>query len=147
MHISRYLLRAHSVPCSGTRHEPRGPLGGNGVPGQLMNAEIDLLKFEQSSGHLKWLPVVAAAFLRQLPQWRVDFATALAEQNPGQQLDLLHKIKGSCHAVAAYKIIEVINQAEVAHGLCEPLAQFGLLSHLERVETDLRVIVANAPAQ
>jgi hypothetical protein len=112
-----------------------------------MNAEIDLLKFQQSSGNLKWLPVVAAAFLRQLPQWRVDFAAALVTQNSGHQVDLLHKIKGSCYAVAAYNTIEVITQAETAHALGGPLAPSLLLRHLEWVEAELRTIVAKAPAQ
>jgi hypothetical protein len=110
-----------------------------------MSAEIDLLKFAQSSGNLKWLPVVAAAFLRQLPQWRVDFAAALGERNLGHQLDLLHKIKGSCHAVAACNTIEVIAQAEALHALGKPLAPSPLLRQLEWVEAELRAIVANAP--
>lgn len=112
-----------------------------------MKAEIDLLKFQQSSGHLKWLPVVAAAFLRQLPQWRVDFSAALATQDPGHQIELLHKIKGSCYAVAAYNTIEVITQAEAAHALGGPLAPARLLGHLECVEAELRAIVASAPAK
>ena len=112
-----------------------------------MSAEIDLLKFEQSSGNLKWLPMVAAAFLRQLPQWRVDFAAALAAQNPGHQIDLLHKIKGACCAVAAYNIIEVIIQAEAAQALGGPLAPARLLRHLECVEAELHAIVAKAPVR
>lgn len=112
-----------------------------------MSAEIDVLKFEQASGHLKWLPVVAAAFLRQLPQWRVDFAAALATQNLSQQLDLLHKIKGSCYAVAAYNTVQAVHEAEVAHGLGQPFAPDDLLAHLKRVETELHAIVANAPAK
>ena len=111
-----------------------------------MNTEIDLLKFQQSSGNLKWLPVVAAAFLRQLPQWRVDFDAALAEQNSGHQIDLLHKIKGACYAVAAYNTIDVVTLAEAAHALGKPLAPSQLLRHLEWVEAELRIIVANAPA-
>ena len=112
-----------------------------------MNAEIDLLKFQQSSGNLKWLPVVAAAFLRQLPQWRVDFAAALVAGNSGYQIDLLHKIKGSCYAVAAYNTIDVVTQAETAHALGGPLAPARLLRHLECVEAELHAIVANAPAK
>ncbi|CDS52499.1 hypothetical protein [Polaromonas sp. CG9_12] len=112
-----------------------------------MSSEIDLMKFEQSSGNLKWLPMVAAAFLRQLPQWRLDFAAALAAQDPDHQVDLLHKIKGSCYAVAAYNTIEVIHQAEAAQALGKPLAPLQLLRHLEWVEAELRAIVASAPAE
>jgi hypothetical protein len=112
-----------------------------------MSAEIDLLKFEQSSGHLRWLPVVAAAFIQQLARWRVDFAAALAEQNLGRQVDLLHEIKGSCYAVAAYNAVGVINQAEAALALGMPLASSRLLGQLERVEAELHAIIANAPAK
>jgi len=111
-----------------------------------MNAEIDLLKFQQSSGNLKWLPVVAAAFLRQLPQWRLDFETALREESLGHQVELLHKIKGSCYAVAAYNTIDEIILAEATYALGKPLAPSRLLRHLEWVEAELRAIVANAPA-
>ena len=112
-----------------------------------MNTEIDLLKFQQSTGNLKWLPVVAAAFLRQLPEWRVEFAAALAAQNSGHQIDLLHKIKGSCYVVAAYHTIAVIDLVEAAHARGKPLAPLRLLRHLEWVEAELRIIVANAPAK
>ena len=111
-----------------------------------MNAEIDLLKFQQSSGNLKWLPVVATGFLRQLPAWRVDFDAALAEENIAHQVDLLHKIKGSCYAVAAYNTIGEIILAEAAHALGKPLAPSRLFRHLEWVEAELRAIIANAPA-
>lgn len=110
-----------------------------------MNVEIDLLKFEQSSGTLKWLPMVAAAFHRQLPQWRVDFAAALSTRNVDHQLELLHKIKGACFAVAAYRATEAITLAEAAHALGTPLAPSGLLHHLELVEIELHAIVATPP--
>ncbi|NDP64159.1 hypothetical protein [Polaromonas sp.] len=112
-----------------------------------MKAEIDLLKFEQSSGHLKYLQLVGAEFLRQLPQWRTDFAAALAQNNLSHQLDLLHKIKGSCYAVAAYNTIEVITQSEAAHALDKPQGYSRLLHRLEWVEAELHAIVANAPAK
>lgn len=110
-----------------------------------MTSEIDLLKFEAASGHLKFLPAVASGFLRQLPQWQLDFADALASQNAHAQLELLHKIKGACYAVAAYNTADVVHQAEAAHGRGEPLSPADLLAHLQRVEVELQVIVANAP--
>ncbi len=110
-----------------------------------MTAEIDLLKFEAASGHLKFLPAVALGFLRQLPQWHLDFEAALASHNAHAQEELLHKIKGACYAVAAYDTVEVVNQAEAAHGRGEPLLPADLLAHLQRVEVELQAIVANAP--
>lgn len=112
-----------------------------------MTAEIDLLKFEAASGHLKFLPAVALGFLRQLPQWHLAFADALASQNVHAQLELLHKIKGACYAVAAYDTVDVVHQAEAAHGSGEPLLPADLLAHLQRVEVELQAIVANAPPQ
>lgn len=112
-----------------------------------MNTEIDLSEFHLSSGNVKWLPVVAAAFLRQLPQWRLDFSEALATQNFSAQIDLLHKLKGSCHAVAARHTVEAITQAEVAHALGKLLEPSRLLRHLDGVEAELRTIVVNVPAK
>lgn len=112
---------------------------------KLLSSEIDITKFDQCSGTLEFLPVVAAAFLRQLPKWRVDFEAALAAQKADQLLDLLHKMKGSCYAVAAYKAAELIQQLEAAHAPGMPLKTAGLGDHLERVEAELRSIVANPP--
>lgn len=115
------------------------------LPEAPLFVEIDTFKFQKTSGNLKWLPVIAAAFLRQLPQWHTDFAVALAEQNTGHQIDLLHKLKGACQAVAAYRIIQEISHAEAIHALGERLMPSRLLNHLEVVASELRTIVANAP--
>ena len=71
----------------------------------------------------------------------MDFADALASQNTHAQLELLHKIKGACYAVAAYNTADVVHQAEAAHGRGEPLSPADLLAHLQRVEVELQVIV------
>lgn len=112
-----------------------------------MSSEIDLLEFGRLTGDLRWLSLTAGVFLRQLPQWRSDLAAAVSVQDVGLQLDLLHKMKGSCYAVAAYKIGENINSAELAHAAGTPLPLSLLLRHLERVETELRAILANAPTK
>ena len=112
-----------------------------------MSAAIDMLKFQQSSGELLWLPVVAAAFLRQLPEWRLEFAAAMAAHDLDQQADLLHKIRGSCYAVAAYRAAEEVTLAEAALALGKPLAPSRLLGCLESAESELRLIVARAPAK
>ncbi len=110
-----------------------------------MNPSIDLVKFQKSSGDLKWLPVVAAAFLRQLPQWRQDFETAVATNDGSQQVDLLHKIKGSCYAVAAYNAVEVVIQAEAQQARGETLMSRGVLAQMALVESELQAIIASAP--
>ncbi|MBC7443975.1 MAG: hypothetical protein H7273_00685 [Polaromonas sp.] len=112
-----------------------------------MSGAIDLLKFQQSSGELRWLPVVAAAFLRQLPEWRLEFAAALAAHDLGQQADLLHKMRGSCYAVAALRAAQEIALAEAALARGQQLAPRQLLDRLELAEAELRLIVASAPAK
>ena len=109
-----------------------------------MDAEIDRSKFEQMSGDLRFLPLVASGFLQQLPQWYVEFASAIAAQNKEDTLALLHKIKGSCYAVAAYGAVDVLKQAEKAYALGNPLVTSELLSRVASVATELRVIVAHA---
>jgi len=125
------------------KHDPSSSLAQPRLP---TTSQIDLAKFQQSSGSLKWLPVVASAFLRQLPQWREDFDAALASQNRTHQTDLLHKIKGACYAVAAYGAIDVITKAEVQQARGRPLAPARLLEQLALLEADLLAIVAQAPA-
>lgn len=71
----------------------------------------------------------------------MDFAAALTEQNIGHQIDLLHKLKGSCQAVAACRMIEQIARTEALQSLGEPLMPSRLLHHLQSVEAELRVIV------
>lgn len=112
-----------------------------------MSSEIDRLKFHQTAGDLKWLPAVAAAFLRQLPEWRLELAGALAACDAGQQADLLHKMRGACYAVAAVRIAQEIALAEAALARGQPLAPRQLLDRLELAEAELRLIVASAPAK
>jgi hypothetical protein len=110
-----------------------------------MSSQIDLVKFEESSGDLKWLPMVAAAFLRQMPKWREDFDAALAASNGTLQLDLLHKLRGACYAVASYKTVEVIARSEALHRRGKSLAPVRLLNQLALVETELQAIIDNPP--
>ena len=133
------------APKASKKHDLH-PHSGLCKPRISMISQIDLLKFQESSGELKWLPVVAAAFLRQLPQWRVDFDAALAADNRTQQFDLLHKIRGSCYAVAAYSAIEVIEQSEALHARGKAVASAKLMRQLALVEAELQNIVAQAPA-
>jgi len=129
------------------KHAPSSSPGQRHLPCSCAaNPQIDFLKFQESSGNLKWLPVVAGAFLRQLPQWRLDFEAALAGQNRTHQIDLLHKIKGACYAVAAYGAIEVIAKAEAQQARGKPLAPERLMQRLALVEAELQAIVARADA-
>lgn len=110
-----------------------------------MNHEIDVKAFEHSSGELSLLPVVAAAFLKQLPMWRVHFAAALELKEQSTLLDLLHKMRGACQAVAAVQAGEHIGQYEslIAHG--DNLFARNLLARLEHIEAELLAIIDSVP--
>jgi hypothetical protein len=104
--------------------------------------QIDKGKFQASSGDLKWLPVIATAFLRQLPQWGADFDSAIASQDLGLQLNLLHKMKGSCYAVGAYPAAESITEIEALQACVNPLTHSELFFQLALVEAELHTIIA-----
>ena len=108
------------------------------------DSQIDLLKFQQSSGNVAWLPLVAAAFLRQLPQWRREFDAAVAAHDGTVQAELLHKIKGACYAVAAYGAAEVLSQAEALQARNEAQVASVVLARLALVESELQAIIARA---
>lgn len=106
-----------------------------------MNTEIDLLKFERSSGNLQWLPAAATAFLLQLPRWHIDFDAAMKAQDCTQQNDLLHKMKGACYAVAAYKAADAIAWGETQQGCNKEIFLSGLAGQLALVEAELQMFL------
>lgn len=111
--------------------------------GPCLNDQIDLVRFRKSTRSLKWLPRVGSAFLGQLPAWREDFDTALAHQDRVMQAALLHKLKGSYYAVAAYKAVHVLIEVEALLESGAPLPCAALLSQLALVEAELQAIVAS----
>ena len=110
-----------------------------------MRLEIDIVRFEQLAGHSRWLGAAAAAFLVQIPQWYQDFYIATSTQSIRDQWVLLHKIKGSCYAVGAYGLTELIQQAEAEKVLGKALTTQMLLSRLEQLGAELRA-VCDSPA-
>lgn len=72
---------------------------------------LDVTRFEQQSGGDPALMVrIAQAFVGQLQGWREDFLAA--KDQPVKLGALLHKMKGSCHAVTATGAANTCAQAE-----------------------------------
>lgn len=111
-----------------------------------MSGKIDIPRFKQSTGELSLLALVGAAFIRQLPQWRADFCVQAEAHNSGTVASLLHKMKGSCYAVAAYGAADAFEQAEHTLQRSErdgwQLETSGLLDLLDQIEKELQLIVA-----
>ena len=116
-----------------------------------MSRQIDLLKFEELSGGMAWMPLLAEAFLRQLPPWRTTLHAAMAAQDAAVLADHLHKMKGACYAVAAYDAAEVFAETEAVLALGDPetlrVALPGLLDRLRLVEDELASIIAAGPVR
>lgn len=103
---------------------------------------LDALRFEKQAGGSPAVMLrVAQAFSRQLPAWRADFAAAAAR--PEELAPLLHKIKGSCHAISATGAAAAFEQAEQslqAPGFdAEALTQ-QLLALLVEIEAELQAL-------
>lgn len=92
------------------------------------------------------MPAVAAAFLRQLPQWRSDFSEATQRHDTNALADLIHKMKGSCHALAAHDAAVQLEQAEqsVEHATAAawPRQYNALLTLIQEIENELLSVMA-----
>lgn len=79
-----------------------------------MSRHVDLVFFVKTVGSLRVFAEVAKAFLRQSVPW----CEALDKNSNPFNLDkvshLVHRMKGSCHAVAAVRVAETFRQAEAA---------------------------------
>jgi len=93
------------------------------------------------------LAVVAQAFLRQLPQWKMEFSAKSEDYDIDALADLLHKMKGSCHAIAAHGAAARFESAEhtVRHSPRDAWRDqsLTLLDLVAQVEKELRMLSAN----
>lgn len=92
------------------------------------------------------LAVVARAFLRQLPQWKMEFASRSEDYDIAALKDLLHKMKGSCHAIAAHGAASRFELAEqgiqqIPHHAWRDQS-VALLDLVAQVEKELRMLGA-----
>ena len=86
---------------------------------------------------------LAAAFLRQLPAWLADFELHSEAGDKDRLAKLLHKMKGSCHAVSATAVALEFEKAE--HTLAASSSWNGdlLLQLLEEMKEEFTLILAS----
>ena len=111
-----------------------------------MSRQIDLGKFHERSGGLDLLPVVGAAFLRQLPPWQAAFFAATESHDAPALVELLHQMRGSCHAISAH---DVAHEFELAEQSVRQIASTAwqrqsciLLEQIQQIENELQSIIA-----
>jgi len=73
---------------------------------------VSLERVRHTMGELSVFDYVAAAYLGQLPAWRADFAEYSHTFDRRLLTALVHKMKGSCQAVAALGVAQEFAQAE-----------------------------------
>lgn len=105
---------------------------------------------QQAGGHPALMARIALAFVEQLPQWRAELAAAATAPDRDRLSGLLHKMKGSCHAVSATAAAETFANAELAFRAIDfkteaPLQQ--LLALVSHIEAELRALIGQQDAQ
>lgn len=107
-----------------------------------MNGQIDFARFSERSGGLNVMPLVANAFFRQLPSWREAFTAAIAASDTAALAELLHKMKGCCHTLAAHDAALQFESAEqsLENGdtACWQRQSAVLLDRIVRIEAELK---------
>lgn len=107
---------------------------------------VDAARFvHQAGGNPALMARIAKAFVGQLPEWRTEFAAA--KPNLAPLGALLHKMKGSCHAISATGAAEVFAKAELALQAPDFKAETDLehlLVLVAEIETDLRTLIHQA---
>jgi peroxiredoxin len=113
-----------------------------------MTSQINTFRFNQTLRNVDLMTVVTQAFLRQLPLWRSDFCSQTEVHNIVALSDMLHKMKGSCFAVAADDAAEQFGLAEASlKHISEEAWQSKssmLLNVLDEIEAELlNILVQN----
>ena len=115
---------------------------------------IDLHRLNSQIGNRSdLLSRLADAFIRQLAPWQTDFAQRLLAGDAEGVGKLLHKMKGSCHAVSATAAALAFEKAEQTLALAAQRQQTGssksldwngneLLVTLSEIEAEFKRIVA-----
>ncbi|MCF8152637.1 MAG: Hpt domain-containing protein [Rhodoferax sp.] len=115
---------------------------------------IDLHRLNSQIGNRSdLLSRLADAFIRQLAPWQTDFAQSLQAGDAEGVGKLLHKMKGSCHAVSATAAALAFEKAEQTLALAAQRQQTGssksldwngneLLVTLSEIEAEFKRIVA-----
>ena len=85
---------------------------------------------------------LAAAFLRQLPVWLADFELHSQAGDTESVAKLLHKMKGSCHAVSATAVALEFEKAEQTLAASLPWNGALLLQLLQEMKQEFTLILA-----
>ena len=125
----------------------------------LQYIHIDRQRLTSQIGHRSdLLSRLADAFIRQLEPWQADFAQGLLAGDVERVGRLLHKMKGSCHAVSATAAAQAFEKAEQALALAAQRRQSGLSNSLDwdgnallvllrEIEAEFKLILAARPSQ
>ena len=125
----------------------------------LQYVHIDRQRLTSQIGHRSdLLSRMADAFIRQLEPWQADFAQGLLAGDVEGVGRLLHKMKGSCHAVSATAAAQAFEKAEQALALAAQRRQSGLSNSLDwdgnallvllrEIEAEFKLILAARPSQ
>ena len=124
-----------------------------------LHTHIDIERLNSQIGHRSdLLSRLADAFIRQLEPWQADFAQGLLAGDVERVGRLLHKMKGSCHAVSATAAAQAFEKAEQALALAAQRRQSGLSNTLDwdgnallillrEIEAEFKLILAVQPSQ
>ena len=89
---------------------------------------------------------LAHAFLGQLPGWLSDFEQHSLAGETAQVAKLLHKMKGSCHAVSATAVALEFEKAEHRLAACLPCDRRLLQRLLQEMKAEFtRMLVDQTP--
>jgi len=125
----------------------------------LQYIHIDRQRLTSQIGHRSdLLSRLADAFIRQLEPWQADFAQGLLAGDVEGVGRLLHKMKGSCHAVSATAAAQAFEKAEQTLALAAQRRQSGLSNSLDwdgnallvllrEIEAEFKLILAARPCQ
>ena len=109
---------------------------------------IDLDRLNSQFGHRSDLMSrLADVFIRQLEPWQTDFAQRLQAGDAEGVGKLLHKMKGSCHAVSATAAAQAFEKAEQTLALAAQRQQTGSSKSLEWNGNELLVTLSEIEAE
>ena len=124
-----------------------------------LQTHIDIERLNSQIGHRSdLLSRLADAFIRQLESWQTDFTQRLQAGDVQGVGKLLHKMKGSCHAVSATAAAQAFEKAEQTLALAAQRRHSGssqllewdgnaLLILLREIEAEFKRMVAAQPSQ
>lgn len=110
---------------------------------------VDLKYVRQTMGDLSIFDYVAEAFLGQITAWRADFDRRTLDFDRKLLAASVHRMKGSCQAIAALGLANEFDQAESALPHMQapdwPACHARLVSQLALLEAEIRTIISRTP--